>query len=97
MPQTHAGIPPFRFIVINGLEIPSSNCYDGDMSYAQHITEAADLLDPDEWEANPEYLRGMCELLARIHGLRNVTTDDRALMVQRDIGMVLGVKVDHLL
>lgn len=59
--------------------------------YIQAITEAAGLLEPDEFDSNPEYLRGMCELLARTYGIYDMGTDVRAGMVKHDIACILGV------
>lgn len=38
------------------------------VAYTDAIREAAGLLEPSEIDQNPEYLRGMCELIARLFG-----------------------------
>lgn len=38
------------------------------VSYVDALREATGLLEPSEVNANPEYLRGMCELAARLFG-----------------------------
>jgi hypothetical protein len=54
--------------------------------YKAMLVEAADLFpDVGEWENNPEYLRGMCELIARMFPIRNVPTDERASEVRHSI------------
>ena len=64
-------------------------------AYTAAIMEAADLFpERDEWDANPEYLRGMCELIARMHALPEVETGTMAAMVQRDIGKLLNPAYD---
>ena len=59
--------------------------------YTMMVTEAADLFsDIGEWGGNPEYLRGMCELIARMFPVRNVPTDERAEEVRRAIRAANG-------
>lgn len=58
-------------------------------SYESLIREAAGLLEPDEVDANPEYLRGMCELIARTFGIPDMPTDDRASYIEADIRAML--------
>ena len=58
-------------------------------SYDDVIQEAAGLLDPDEWQDNAEYLRGMCELIARAFPVEDLDTEARATEVRYDIGIVV--------
>lgn len=58
--------------------------------YLQVVAEAAGLLDPSEWEGNAEYLRGMCELIARVFPVLDDTESD-AGMARMNIALILGV------
>jgi hypothetical protein len=60
--STDIDLTEAAFTVLNKLrELPT-------VSYMDAIREAAGLLEPGEWRDNPEYLRGMAELLARLFG-----------------------------
>lgn len=62
--------------------------------YMAMVEEAADLFsDIEEWGRNPEYLRGMCELIARMFPVRNVPTDERAEEVRHSIRLYIESKV----
>lgn len=49
------------------------------------ICEAYDLLDPTEPRSNPEYLRGMCELIARCFPGPGCDTSETARAVQAEV------------
>lgn len=56
------------------------------VTYESAIAEAAGLFpDHNEWDRNPEYLRGMCELIARMFALPDIHTEDRADEVREDV------------
>jgi hypothetical protein len=72
---------------------PTNQPKESRMTYLRTITEAAGLLEPEEWQDNGEYLRGMCELIARTHPIMDMETDVRANCVRHEIAAVLGVGV----
>jgi hypothetical protein len=91
-PGDHGGNPyckPFvklaREIATAGLR---SSRTDQDM-----IEEAKDLLEPGEESRNQEYLRGMCELIARCFPREAETTGDRAEQIAREIGGTLDSSI----
>lgn len=51
--------------------------------YRIAIQEAADLVS--EHGENPEYDRGVYELLAGLFGMLDVPTDERAAMIEADV------------
>ena len=58
--------------------------------YCAMIREAADLFpDYTEWDTNPEYMRGMCEMIARMCPVLGVATDERAEQVRDSIRLRL--------
>lgn len=48
------------------------------VSFRTAVIEAADLVGADCATDNPEYLRGVCELMARCFPVKDVDTHDRA-------------------
>lgn len=63
------------------------------IAYADALREAAGLLEPSEWLDNPEYLRGMAELIARLFGDSVLGTDGDTVegrtVVERDVRDIL--------
>ena len=57
-----------------------------DIAYQTAIKKAAELFrEYSEWSYNPEYLRGMCELIAEMYPLPNVPSDERTEQVFDDL------------
>lgn len=49
------------------------------------IEEARSLLEPGEERDNPEYLRGMCNLIASCFGRDGMPTDERSEEIEKQL------------
>lgn len=79
------------FHILNKLrELPT-------VAYLDAIREASGLLEPSEIDENPQYLRGMCELVARLFGDSVLGTEGDtgagSEIVERDIRSILAGNV----
>jgi len=64
------------------------------VAYEDAIVEAAGLYpDHNEWHLNPEYMRGVCDLIARLFALPDIHTDERADQVRGDIRAYISSEV----
>jgi len=55
------------------------------VTYQDLILHARDLIEPGTENTNPEYERGIYELLARTFGVVDMPTDDRASWIESDV------------
>jgi len=56
--------------------------------YMSMVLQAAQLIEPDDTiHDNPEYIRGMCELIASVFPKRGLYTAERAKEVAKDMGI----------
>jgi len=62
--------------------------------YAIMVEQAAQLIEPDDTiHDNPEYIRGMCELIASAFPRRGMYTAETAKMVAGDMGIKQDIYV----
>lgn len=65
-----------------------------DATYGDMVKLAAGLIEPnDTIHVNPEYIRGMAELLADIFPKRGETTGQRATAIAHDMGVAENIYV----